>query len=150
MGCDHVREEITMGDGTKAVLFKYKMENFMRSCVEKYLEHAPGLRLKHVDTPFLPEDQALSPQGAPPYGGPCLECPWCFHSFPTANNTFANAKELEKRASTRRKKQKEELAAEEAARRAAAEEAHNEKIRHAQILGATRKNREAPPGMSVE
>ena len=25
LGCDHVREEITMGGGTKAMLFKYKM-----------------------------------------------------------------------------------------------------------------------------
>ena len=65
LGCNHVRSEFTMGDGTKAVLFKYEMENFMRSCVERYLEHAPGLRLKTVETPSLPEDQALSPQGAP-------------------------------------------------------------------------------------
>ena len=95
-----------MGDGTKAVLFKYEMENFMRSCVEKYLEHAPGLRLKTVETPFLPEDQACSPQGKPCQDGPLHECPWCFHSFPAEGNTYKNEKELEAKAKTRSKKKR--------------------------------------------
>ena len=41
------------------------MEQFMRSCVERYCQHAPGVRLRIVDTPFLPEDQVDSPAGRP-------------------------------------------------------------------------------------
>ena len=82
----------------------------MRSCVEKYLEHAPGLRLRKVDTPFLPEDQALSPQGAPAAGGPVVECPWCKHTFPPKNNTFADEQELEKMAKSRKRAATEKMA----------------------------------------
>ena len=58
-----------MADGCKATLFKYEMADFIRSCVDKYLEHAPGVRLRAVETPFLPEDQRTSSQGAPITGG---------------------------------------------------------------------------------
>ena len=61
LGCNHVRTEVTLADGTRATMMKYEMEGFMRSCVDRYLEHAPGMRLRTVETPFLPEDQATSP-----------------------------------------------------------------------------------------
>ena len=86
-----------MADGCKATLFKYEMADFVRSCVKKYLEHAPGARLRTVDTPFLPEDQRHSPQGAPAVDGPLHECPWCQRTFPTKDNTYASEAELEKK-----------------------------------------------------
>ena len=81
----------------------------MRSCVKRYLELAPGTRLRKVDTPFLPEDQALSPQGQPCASGPCVECHWCRHSFPKDAHTYASEKELEKASRERKKARDEEL-----------------------------------------
>ena len=63
LGCNHVREEVKLADGRTATQMRYEMESFMRSCVELYKELAPSSRLRTVDTPFLPEDQALSPHG---------------------------------------------------------------------------------------
>ena len=87
LGCEHKREEFVMADGTKAIRMSYKMEQFMRSCVERYCQHAPGVRLSIVDTPFLPEDQVDSPAGRPICDGPCIECPWLRHSFAPSENT---------------------------------------------------------------
>ena len=56
LGCKHTWELITMADGHKATLFKYEMADFVRSCVDKSLEHAPGVRHRAVEAPFLPED----------------------------------------------------------------------------------------------
>ena len=50
LGCEHKREEFVMADGTKAIRMSYKVEQFMRSCVERYCQHAPGVRLRIVDT----------------------------------------------------------------------------------------------------
>ena len=103
LGCNHVRETITLADGTKAVLFKYEMENFMRSCVEKYLAHVPGLRLRAVETPFLPEDQNQSPQSAPCAHGPITECPWCYNTFEGAKHTFKDRQAHDTKVSERKK-----------------------------------------------
>ena len=109
LGCNHVRETITLTDGTKATMMKYEMEGFMRSCVDRYLEHAPGMRLKTVETPFLPEDQMTSPQGAPKCAGAVGLCPWCSHSFsPSEMRTFKDEKELEAYFRSRRKAQQED------------------------------------------
>ena len=106
-----MRSNIKLPDGRKAVMMEYKMENFMRSCVDKYLDHCPDARLHMVDTPFLPEDQALSPQGVPLYDGPVTECLGCKHTFPGGSHTYENEKELEKQAKIRRAEDKIKLAA---------------------------------------
>ena len=82
LGCSH--EEVTMkiGDITARTM-SYNMEDFLSSCVDRYLELAGnGVKLKTVATPFLAEDQGTSPQGAPCEPGPCCECPGCKHTFP--------------------------------------------------------------------
>eukprot|EP00972_Heterocapsa_arctica_P038976 5741275-Heterocapsa_arctica.AAC.1 len=58
------------------------MEDFLTSCVERYMELAgPGTKLRLVSTPFLADDQNLSLVRKPLRPGPCIECPWCKHTF---------------------------------------------------------------------
>ena len=57
-------------------------EDFMKSCVQLYLDLAPGLELDRVPTPFLDEDQRESPARCASHKGPLEECPWCHHTFP--------------------------------------------------------------------
>ena len=60
----------------------YDMEEFLDSCVAKYVELAgPGTKVKPYATPFFQEDHKESPAGAPG-DGPVQECPWCAHTFP--------------------------------------------------------------------
>ena len=69
------------------------MEDFLSSCVDRYLEFAGnGIKLKTVATPFLNEDQGTSPQGAPCESGPFCECPWCKHTVPA--NVHKPAKDV--------------------------------------------------------
>ena len=86
LGCNHIRTEVTLPNGKKGVMMKYEMRNFMKSCVDKYMELAPGARLRPVDTPFLPEDQMLSPASKPACdvkeAGGVIECEWCRHTMP--------------------------------------------------------------------
>ena len=72
----------------------YNMEDFLSSCVDRYLELAGnGVKLHTVSTPFLVEDQGTSVQGASCEPGPYSECPVCQHTFP------ANVHKLAKDAS---------------------------------------------------
>eukprot|EP00972_Heterocapsa_arctica_P045295 6686019-Heterocapsa_arctica.AAC.1 len=58
------------------------MEDFLTSCVERYLELAgPGTKMRTVATPFLADDQNKSLVRKPLHEGPCIECPWCKHTF---------------------------------------------------------------------
>ena len=82
LGCGHEVGTITV-NGKTARTMTYNMEDFLKSCVERYVELAgTSARIKNVTTPFLTEDQNTSPQGAPCAKGPHVECPWCKHSFP--------------------------------------------------------------------
>ena len=52
----------------------YNMEDFLTSCVDRYLELAgDSAKLRTVTTPFLVEDQGTSPQGSPSHPGPFSE-----------------------------------------------------------------------------
>eukprot|EP00974_Lingulodinium_polyedra_P001378 130384-Lingulodinium_polyedra.AAC.1 len=42
------------------------MENFIGSCIGKYMDFSGVRELKHVSTPFLPEVQETPPSGTPP------------------------------------------------------------------------------------
>eukprot|EP00972_Heterocapsa_arctica_P028431 4180795-Heterocapsa_arctica.AAC.1 len=54
------------------------MEDFLASCVERYLELAgPGTKMRTVSTPFLADDQNLLLVRKPLHPGPCIACPWC-------------------------------------------------------------------------
>ena len=66
----------------------------MQSCVQLYLDLAPGATLRQVATRFLAEDQRDSPARGPAGTGPVEECPWCCHSF--SPNPYPSASALEK------------------------------------------------------
>ena len=92
LGCTHEEGIIKFGD-IIARTMTYNMEDFLSSCVDRYLELAGnGVKLKTVATPFLNEDQGISPQGAPCEPGPFCECPWCKHTFPA--NVHKPAKDV--------------------------------------------------------
>jgi len=83
LGCAIETTQERMPDGRLITFVRYRMEPALRSAVDKYLALAgPGFKLRHADTPFLVEDQMKSPQGAPCTTGSCVECPWCYHTFP--------------------------------------------------------------------
>ena len=86
LGCRHHQREVTLADGSQVKLMEQEMHQFMRSCVKRYEELAPSIRLKDVDTPFLPEDQATAPAGTPVADsdvcGGIAECGWCRFTFP--------------------------------------------------------------------
>ena len=67
----------------------------MKQCVQRYLDIAPGVRLRNVDTPFLPEDQHFSPHEIPAAdaakAGGIIECTWCKRSMPADVKVYSNA-----------------------------------------------------------
>ena len=82
LGCKQSVRTIPI-NGKKVTTMTYDMEDFLKSCVKNYLELA-GLtadKLKHVATPFLPEDHRESQAGAPQPGDNPTTCPWCKHTF---------------------------------------------------------------------
>ena len=66
----------------------------MKTCVELYLELAPGAVLTPATTTFLQEDQRDSLARGPAGNGPVEECPWCCHTFPP--NPYSSISELER------------------------------------------------------
>ena len=57
------------------------MEKLLESCLEKYKELAQVKEIRHAPTPFLTEDHSSAPARAAGKG-PCVDCPWCRHTFP--------------------------------------------------------------------
>ena len=85
LGCKHEVGTIKLPSGRMATSMTYNMEEFLTSCVDRYLELAGGnaVRLRTVATPFLPDDPKQGASGAPyTRGDKMLECPWCRHTFP--------------------------------------------------------------------
>ena len=66
LGCAQERKDVTMKDGRRVTTMTYNMEDFLGSCVTRYLELAgPGTRLKAVNTSFIPEETKDSHAGKP-------------------------------------------------------------------------------------
>eukprot|EP00972_Heterocapsa_arctica_P000567 83555-Heterocapsa_arctica.AAC.1 len=58
------------------------MEDFLNSCVDRYLELAgSGTKMKQFATHVLADDQNISSVRKPRHEGPSIECPWCKHTF---------------------------------------------------------------------
>ena len=57
------------------------MEEFIVSCIDKFKELAGVRDIRPAPTPFLTEDHQNAIAGASTKG-PCVECPWCKHTFP--------------------------------------------------------------------
>ena len=82
LGCRHVVSSITLPNRKTAATMTYDMEDFLKSCIDKYREAVgPKVSLSNYSIPFLPEVHRDSPAGAPG-SGPVRECPWCFHTGP--------------------------------------------------------------------
>ena len=90
LGCTHEKGEFTLANGVKVTSMTYNMEASLHACVDTYLSHARSrgfnANLRHVPTPFIGEDQAVSPQGAPCGTGQALYCPACRHAFPMSES----------------------------------------------------------------
>ena len=89
LGCLHEKFEIETSDQRKIRGIRYNTEDYLRSTVEKYCTKAENItgqkvKLKRVATPFTIEDQRDGPSGMPAPTGPCAECPWRKHTFPTS------------------------------------------------------------------
>ena len=82
LGCRLKRSKLKLPSGKMATSMTYDMEEFLDSCVAKYVELAgPGTKVKPYATPFFQEDHKESPAGAPGVG-PVQDCPWRCHKFP--------------------------------------------------------------------
>ena len=69
LGCNHVQSVITLPNGTKANAVSYDMEDFLDSCVSRYVDLATEIqgvapKIRAVATPFL-EDTLGAPLRAP-------------------------------------------------------------------------------------
>ena len=65
LGCRHEAVSVKLPGGVIARGRSYNMEEFFRSCVQLYLDLAPGTRLRNVETPFLPEEHQKCGAGRP-------------------------------------------------------------------------------------
>eukprot|EP00969_Alexandrium_andersonii_P063790 2809357-Alexandrium_andersonii.AAC.1 len=70
------------------------MEEFIRSCVDRYCELAGTSRVREFPTPFIPESHEESPAGAPAARGPVAECPWRCDTF-SPPKVYDNIRQLE-------------------------------------------------------
>ena len=101
LGCKQIRGPIKLASGQMAIAMTYDMEDFLASCVAKYVELAGvDAQLKAYPTPFIREEHHESPAGARGKG-PCVECPFCKHTYPPPH-TFPDVEALEV---SKRKKQ---------------------------------------------
>ena len=102
LGCRQEVNTIKLPSGRLATAMTYNMEEFLESCVNKYIELAgPGTKIKPYPTPFFQDDHRESPAGAPGHG-PVQECPYCCSTFPP-QRTWKDVDELE---ASKRKRQK--------------------------------------------
>ena len=59
LGCKHEQSERVLPDtGKKVRVMEYNMEEFLKSCVERYKELTGTQYMRHAVTPFLPEPSA--------------------------------------------------------------------------------------------
>ena len=73
----------------KARAIEYDMEEFLGSCVSRYVDLATQIqgtppKIRTVATPFIEESTGGSPAGSPcaPKGTPAVFCPMCNNHFP--------------------------------------------------------------------
>ena len=88
LGCQLVRGQTKLKDGTKVSTITYDMESFLEQSVQKYLEIVgKDVSLKSVPTPSLPEDAKDHPARAPCGEGPVSQCTWCGTVHPITEPT---------------------------------------------------------------
>ena len=119
LGCLHTQGKVTLPNGNVANTVSYDMEDFLGSCVKRYIDLATEVqgtapKLRVVGTPFLDDADGDCPAGSPcaPVGSPSVFCPWCNNNFPVAGNTSDPIAAL--READRKKAKQKKVADEEA------------------------------------
>ena len=83
LGCNQSKGNVTLGNGHRATTVTYDMEQFLRSCVDRYLEVAGDVKLNKVVTPELHEETKNHVSRKPAKEGPSVVCNWCNNLVPT-------------------------------------------------------------------
>ena len=92
LGCQLVRGETKLKDGTKVSTITYDMESFLEQSVQKYLGIVgKDTILKKAPTPSLPEEAKDHPARAPCGAGPVSQCTWCGTIHPITEPTASKA-----------------------------------------------------------
>ena len=83
LGCNQSKGNVTLGNGHRVTTVTYDMEQFLRSCVDRYLEVAGDVKLNKVVTPDLHEETKNHVSRKPVREGPSVVCNWCNNLVPT-------------------------------------------------------------------
>ena len=83
LGCNQSKGNVTLGNGHRVTTVTYDMEQFLRSCVDRYLEVAGDIKLNKVVTPELHEETKNHVSRKPAKEGPSVVCNWCNNLVPT-------------------------------------------------------------------
>ena len=83
LGCNQSKGNVTLGNGHRVTTVTYDMEQFLRSCVDRYLEVAGDVKLNKVVTPELHEETKNHVSRKPAREGPSVVCNWCNNLAPT-------------------------------------------------------------------
>ena len=83
LGCNQSKGNVTLGNGHRVTTVTYDMEQFLRSCVDRYLEVAGDVKLNKVVTPELHEETKNHVSRKPAREGPSVVCNWCNNLVPT-------------------------------------------------------------------
>ena len=118
LGCKHTQGKVTLPNGNVAKTISYDMEDFLDSCVTRYIDLATEIqgaapKNRVVGVPCLEDGRGESPFGSPcaPTGTPGVFCPWCNNNFPIAGNEsdpIEALREVECKKTKAKKKAKEE------------------------------------------
>ena len=93
LGCSQSKGTVVLGNGHKVTTVTYDMEQFLRSCVDRYLEVAGNVGLKKVPTPGSNEETKGHPSRAPIQTGPSVECNGVETEFPRMVMKLHHAKQ---------------------------------------------------------
>ena len=83
LGCNQSKGNVTLGNGHRVTTVTYDTEQFLRSCVDRYLEVAGDVKLNKVVTPELHEETKNHVSRKPAREGPSVVCNWCNNLVPT-------------------------------------------------------------------
>ena len=74
LGCNQSKGTVTLGNGHRVTTVTYDMEQFLRSCVDRYLEVAGDVKLNKVVTPGIHEETKDHVSRKPAKEGPSVVC----------------------------------------------------------------------------
>ena len=89
LGCNQSKGNVTLGNGHCVTTVSDDMEQFLRSCVDRYLEVAGDVKLNKVVTPELHEETKNDVSRKPAKEGPSVVCNWCNNLVPTDGSATA-------------------------------------------------------------